>query len=106
MNEIIRVPVASDNTFFSPVLISGNTYTIGEKGEEEHIHDYMEALEMLSQMIKARWRRPNRNNNRGIVAAVQWVEVIKEVLLNAKSINLSDLMEANEVFLKNQNERK
>jgi len=98
-NNIIEVPVASDNTFFSPVLIAGSNYTIGAKCEEDHIKDYFEALNKLSAMDVARWRRPNYKNRRGIVTAVDWIKVNKDVLLNIKSFNLADLMAANEAYL-------
>ena len=101
-SNLIKVPVASDNTFFSPTLITGNNYTIGAKGEEDHVVDYFEALAKLTEMDIARWRRPNLKNRPGIVTVVQWIGVHREVLMNIKSFNLADLIEANEAFSENK----
>ncbi len=68
----LLVPVAKDGSWFGPHLERGGVFQIGEKGSEIRIAGYENALRRLQAMPKARWRRPNSNNNWGIVTAVSW----------------------------------
>lgn len=67
------VPVARDGTWFHPGLIKAGEFTIGEKGAEQRVPDYYEALRLLASMSPARWRRPNGMGNWGIVSGVRWL---------------------------------
>lgn len=67
------VPYAKDGSFFCPVLcLSGDGYTVGDKGDEKKFSHYQEALEYLKGMPKAKWRRVNSKGNRGIVTVSEW----------------------------------
>ncbi|SDZ85732.1 ASCH domain-containing protein [Microbulbifer marinus] len=69
------LPVARDGSIFSPSVRNGRGhYTVGNKGDERHFLDFMEALEFLRKMPTAKWRRPNAAGNWGIVSAVDWVK--------------------------------
>lgn len=75
-NPKTLVPIARDGTFFSPGFCSKNgIYTVGDKGDEKKFRNFAEALDFLSKMPTARWRRPNQNGNWGIVSAVEWVDL-------------------------------
>ena len=78
--EMVFVPVAADQTFFSPDCRVGKGYTIGAKGSEQKVVDYFEALHALSQMPIAYWRRANASGNWGIVRGVDWHRVTKSSL--------------------------
>ena len=73
--NINGVPVSRDGSWFSPDTVSGGRYTIGPKGAERKIANYFEALAELMKMPTPRWRRPNGQGNRGIVAAVRFDRV-------------------------------
>ena len=66
------IPYAKDGTGFTPELAKNGFFTVGEKGAEQKIGSYEEALHYLRKMDKAKWRRPNNNGNWGIVSAVSW----------------------------------
>jgi len=71
---LILVPEAKDGSKFSPETCNNKgIYTVGDKGDENKFRNFHEALDYLKTMPKARWRRPNKNGNYGIVAAVDWV---------------------------------
>ena len=58
------VPVASDGTWFGPHLArSGDKYTLGPKGKEIQVKGLENALDMLTRMPVAEWRRPNKNGH-------------------------------------------
>jgi hypothetical protein len=67
-----NLPVAKDGTHFGRHLGIRGFYQIGEKGSETRYKSFDEALQALSKMKTARWRRPNAKGNWGIVAAVEW----------------------------------
>lgn len=70
------VPVASDGSLFTPAFCnSKGIYTVGSKGEEQKYSEYNIALAHLKKMPTAKWRRPNKSGNWGIVSAVKWIEV-------------------------------
>ncbi|WP_217358039.1 hypothetical protein [Alteromonas pelagimontana] len=66
------IPYAKDGTAFTPELSKNGFFTVGEKGDEQKIGSYEEALHYLRKMDKAKWRRPNPKGNWGIVSAVEW----------------------------------
>ena len=55
-------------TLFLPQLRRTDGYRIGEKGDEQTVEDYWEALAALGRMSIPRFRRLNKNHNAGIVA--------------------------------------
>lgn len=69
------VPVANDGTWFGPHLLRTGQFTVGEKGREQKLDSYAEALAALAAMDTPRWRRPNPKGNWGIVSGVRWVPV-------------------------------
>lgn len=76
----IFVPVARDGSMFTPDLKRNGGYQLGEKGAEEKYETYEEALERLQAMPIAKWRRPNENDNWGIVSAIEWRRVDRNSL--------------------------
>lgn len=70
-NKFARVPfyVERDGskTFFLPKCRARSGYKVGQKGEEKLFTDYWTALECLVSMQPPRFRRPNTENNFGIV---------------------------------------
>lgn len=76
----IFVPVARDGSVFTPDLKRNGGYQIGEKGAEEKVSSYDDALRRLQAMPTAKWRRPNENDNWGIVAAIEWRRVDRNSL--------------------------
>lgn len=69
---VVFVPVARDESWFSPDCRSGGRYTIGAKGSETKYTDYFAALDALLKMPTPHWRRKNSNGNAGIVAGVRF----------------------------------
>lgn len=76
-DDFLFVPVADDGSVFCPALKRDRAqhFTIGPKGAEETVGDYDDALERLSRMAVALWRRPNQNGNWGIVSAQSWKRI-------------------------------
>ena len=68
-----RVPIARDGSIFSVECRRGGVFTVGEKGDEQRIDNFYEALKHLQSMPTAKWRRPNPKGNWGIVSAIDWV---------------------------------
>jgi hypothetical protein len=68
----VDVPVAKDGSAFLPDVRNGRGYTIGPKGAEIKVKDYLQALRFLRDMPKACWRRRNSAGNWGIVFAQKW----------------------------------
>jgi hypothetical protein len=66
------VPVAADGTWFGPHLRRATGFTVGAKGDEQQFQGFSDALEFLRKAPTARWRRPNRDGNWGIVTARHW----------------------------------
>ena len=58
---------------------------IGEKGQEVIIESYDAALQALSEMDVARWRRPNSQGNWGIVRASGWIVISRRDQNNIKA---------------------
>lgn len=78
----VEVPYAADGTCFHPGLASprDGTFRVGEKSTELRLGSYEEALEYLRAMPVAKWRRPNKSGNWGLVSAVRWGRLSSEVL--------------------------
>jgi hypothetical protein len=76
----IFLPVARDGSMFTPDVNRGGRYQIGEKGSEESLDNYDAALRRLQAMPIAKWRRPNENDNWGIVSAIEWRRVDRRAL--------------------------
>lgn len=76
----ILVPFASDGSCFNPSLCkpSSGMFTVGEKCNEVMFNTFDSALESLKSMATAKWRRPNRAGNWGIVSAVRWDQLPKK----------------------------
>lgn len=72
-NDNLKVPMARDGSVFTRNLSRGGIYTVGEKGSEQKFRNFYDALSYLRSMPTAKWRRPNKNGNWGIVSAVDWV---------------------------------
>jgi hypothetical protein len=68
----VLLPVAKDGTWFGPHLMRAGQFTIGEKGDEQRVDSFEEALAGLRSMPVPRWRRPNPLGNWGIVSGVRW----------------------------------
>ena len=72
-DEFIKVPFKLEadgtKTFFLPDCRLKKGYEIGarDKDKERGIQTYWEALEKLSKMSQARFRRPNKNGIPGTV---------------------------------------
>lgn len=75
LDPSVRVPVASDGTWFGPHLLRAGQFTVGEKGDEQRLDSFEEALQTLDRMTVPRWRRPNSKGNWGIVSGTRWVRV-------------------------------
>jgi hypothetical protein len=72
LEQAVFVPVGRDGSVFHPGLLRGAGYTIGEKGSEERVADFGQALAALQHMPSPYWRRPNASGNWSIVAGVRW----------------------------------
>ena len=72
----IAVPFADDGTCFNPSAKRKRTgkFSVGGKGRGNVIQfqDFDEALAYLKSMPTARWWRPNKVGNWGLVTAVRW----------------------------------
>ena len=83
MDDYVFVPVANDGSEFLPDACwrkgkgeSDCGYTIGAKGDEQRVSDYLTALDLLANMDTPRWRRPNADSgNWGIVTGQSWRRV-------------------------------
>lgn len=75
----LKVPFAKDGSYFSPSTFRPETkeYNVGEKGEgnTKHFQSFEEALAYLKTMKPAKWWRPNKNGNWGLVTAVRWAQL-------------------------------
>lgn len=72
LRQAVFVPVGRDGSVFHPGLRRGSGYTIGERGAEQQVENFEEALTALQHMPKPYWRRPNDKGNWGSVAGVRW----------------------------------
>ena len=70
------VPVARDGSMFTRSLSRGGIYTVGPKGAERRFDSYEQALAFLRNAPTAHWRRPNSEGNWGIVAGINWAELL------------------------------
>ncbi|UEM24511.1 hypothetical protein JL100_030235 (plasmid) [Skermanella mucosa] len=71
LGEVVFVPEARDGSWFDPrTCRRAGGYTIGPKGDERTVENYLEALRQLARMPVPYWRRPNSAGNWGIVAGM------------------------------------
>jgi len=69
-----KLPKAKDGSVFTKdTCNSKGLYTVGEKGQEYKFDVFGDALNYLRSMPTAKWRRPNKNGNWGIVSATEWI---------------------------------
>lgn len=70
----VLVPFAADGSCFNPTLLRPRTgkFTVGEKDHPETFTSFEAALKHLKSMKPARWWRPNKNGNWGLVTEVRW----------------------------------
>jgi hypothetical protein len=68
------VPYAADGTCFHPGLASprDGSFRVGEKSAELRFGSFEEALAYLKTMPVAKWRRPNKSGNWGLVTSTRW----------------------------------
>lgn len=90
--EFVKVPfhIESDGskTLFLPNLRHPKGFQVGEKDNERYVADYWEALAELMKMSAPKFRRPNKSNNRGIVACKFGdVDEVKRSYLNEELAN-------------------
>lgn len=80
-SQVVEVPFASDGTCFHPGLASfrDRSYKVGEKDAPLRFHTFEEALAYLRTMKKAKWWRANQNGNLGLVSAIRWAPLPKEL---------------------------
>lgn len=75
----VEVPFAKDGSYFSRSTFRPDTmeYNVGEKGEgnTKRFKSFEEALAYLKMMKPAKWWRPNKNGNWGLVTAVRWAQL-------------------------------
>jgi hypothetical protein len=72
-SSVLSAPVASDGSIFDcSCALKRGGFKVGEKGNEQKFEVYEDALKYLSHMVLAKWRRPNKSGNYGIVSAVRW----------------------------------
>jgi hypothetical protein len=72
LGQPVFVPVARDSSVFHPGLAGRSGFTVGPKGEEQHILDFHNALTELQRMPIPYWRRPNEKGVPGIVRGIRW----------------------------------
>jgi len=74
------VPVAKDGTWFGPHLRKAAGFTVGCKGKERKVKDFLGALDAMRQMPRPHWRRPNPLGHWGIIVGVRWLPLQEEYL--------------------------
>lgn len=80
-DNVLYVPIAKDGTHFCHKCRMTRGYQIGDKGDERYVESFYEALSELLMMPLAKWRRPNEKGNFGIVSAVEWKFVDRNLVL-------------------------
>jgi transcriptional regulator with XRE-family HTH domain len=70
----VLVPFAADGSYFNPALMRPRSgkFVVGEKGRPVTFSTFEAALKYLKTMNPAKWRRPNKNGNWGLVSEVRW----------------------------------
>lgn len=77
----IFVPESKDGSRFLPELDTGNGFRIGQKGHEQVVKDFDEALKILARMERPTWRRPSPISGvHSIVSGVRWARVDRNSL--------------------------
>jgi hypothetical protein len=91
--DFVKVPYYIERdgskTHFLPNVRQAKGYRIGEKGSEQLVADYWEALELVRAMATPRFRRKNSEGNVGIVACKP--EQVEEVSRAAIEVQLAQL---------------
>lgn len=80
--EMVFVPVANDGTFFGPDCRIGRHFTVGPRGKERKVENYLDALDALSKMPIAYWRRANASGQWGLVRESTWHRVPLRALID------------------------
>ena len=76
ISDPVFIPEARDGSRFLPGLDTGQGYAIGQKGHEQVVADFDEALSILSRMEPPRWRRPSPASGiPSLVTGVRWVRL-------------------------------
>jgi hypothetical protein len=84
--EWVYVPKAADGSLFTPELVRQRGWTIGPRGDERSFGDYWRALQVLQQVERPCWRRPNRFGSYNTVVGKDWVRISRsELELQLKS---------------------
>jgi hypothetical protein len=69
----MKVPVSKDGSRFDPrACCRDGGFWVGEKGNEQKIMTFADALRALRATKVPRWRRPNTKNHWGLVTGVRW----------------------------------
>jgi hypothetical protein len=69
----MKVPISKDGSRFDPIeCCRDGGFWVGEKGNEQKIVAFADALGALRSMDVPRWRRPNKKNDWGLVTGVRW----------------------------------
>ena len=74
-DDVLFVPTAHDNTWFSPDCRINGRYTIGNKGEERRFTDYFDALREVNRLPTPRWRTKTQDGIAGIAFGVRFDRV-------------------------------
>ena len=85
--DVVRVPFASDGTFFSPECRMTKGFQIGKRNgkgpmKQRYVSDYWQALKDLETMEKPHWRRPSKTTGvPGTVTGRTWGNVDRKTIL-------------------------
>ena len=82
----VMVPVASDGTCFNPALRRAGRYAVGDKNDPAYFTQFGPALNYLTKMETAKWRRPNSEGKWGVVSAVKWEPLPKQYYQTLDSV--------------------
>jgi len=84
--EWVFVPRAADGSLFTPDLVRQRGWTVGPRGDERSFGDYWRALQMLQDVERPCWRRPNEFGAYNTVLGKDWVRISRsELELQLKS---------------------
>ncbi len=84
--EWVFVPRAADGSLFTPDLVRQRGWTVGPRGDERSFGDYWRALQMLQDVERPCWRRPNEFGAYNTVVGRDWVRISRlELELQLKS---------------------
>ena len=68
------VPFAADGSCFNPTIKQprAGTFVVGDKATRHTFTEFRDALSYLRKMKPAKWWRPNKAGNWGVVTEVRW----------------------------------